>query len=432
MKIVKLNAENIKKLRAVEITPEGSVVKITGKNAQGKTTVLDTIFWAIAGSKNIQEEPIRHGETKGSIRLELDEMVITRTFTPGNSYLKVENKSGASFKSPQAMLDKLIGNLSFNPLAFAQASAKTQRDLLLNVTGFAVDLDHLEALAQVDAIRASDSPVETINAVYKTVFDGRTVVNRQLDAEKKVLAATVPVEKVAPVSVSDLMVDYRALQEQLRAAEAHNQEEAGLAAEVRAAMARVDELQAELHDAQQVLSDAKAMAAAWNPWEIPDVTAIETALATAETVNRQAQAWHEREQQVGQVQVLQAEADAYTNRLTAIKGYKEQLMAAARFPIEGLGFSSQGVTYHGVPFEQASSAEKLQVSLAMAMALNPTLRVIRVDDASLLDREHLAIIETMAREHDFQVWMELVDESGSVGVYIEDGQVVEGASHVAL
>ena len=115
MKIVKLTAENIKKLRAVEIVPQGNVVKISGKNEQGKTTVLDSIFWALGGTKAIQEEPIRQGETKASIRLELDDLVVTRTFTPGNSYLKVENKEGTSFKSPQAMLDKLVGKLSFDP-----------------------------------------------------------------------------------------------------------------------------------------------------------------------------------------------------------------------------------------------------------------------------------------------------------------------------
>jgi hypothetical protein len=32
MKIIKLKAENIKKLIAIEITPQGNVVKITGKN----------------------------------------------------------------------------------------------------------------------------------------------------------------------------------------------------------------------------------------------------------------------------------------------------------------------------------------------------------------------------------------------------------------
>ena len=57
------------------------------------------------------------------------------------------------------------------------------------------------------------------------------------------------------------------------------------------------------------------------------------------------------------------------------------------------------------------------------MALNPTVRVLRVTDGSLLDSENLELLAELAREHDFQVWVERVDESGTVGVVIEDGQV---------
>ena len=59
----------------------------------------------------------------------------------------------------------------------------------------------------------------------------------------------------------------------------------------------------------------------------------------------------------------------------------------------------------------------------MAMALNPEIRVIRITDGSLLDSGNLALIAEMADEHDFQVWIEKVDESGTIGVYIEDGAV---------
>lgn len=73
MKIIKLAAENIQRLKAVEITPPGHVVKITGKNEQGKTSVLDSIMYALAGTKSLPEQPIRQGESKASIRVELDD-----------------------------------------------------------------------------------------------------------------------------------------------------------------------------------------------------------------------------------------------------------------------------------------------------------------------------------------------------------------------
>lgn len=81
MKIIELKAENIKKLKAVEIKPSENLVKITGKNAQGKSSVLDAIFYAIGGKKAIPSKPIRDGETKGSIELDLGDYKVTRTFT---------------------------------------------------------------------------------------------------------------------------------------------------------------------------------------------------------------------------------------------------------------------------------------------------------------------------------------------------------------
>jgi hypothetical protein len=62
--------------------------------------------------------------------------------------------------------------------------------------------------------------------------------------------------------------------------------------------------------------------------------------------------------------------------------------------------------------------------MAIAMASNPELRVIRIKDASLLDEDNFAIVKEMAQEKDYQVWMEIVGGNGEMGVYIEEGEVL--------
>ena len=99
-------------------------------------------------------------------------------------------------------------------------------------------------------------------------------------------------------------------------------------------------------------------------------------------------------------------------------------MAAAAFPVVGLGFNDNGVTFNGVPFSQASSAEQLRVSVAMGLALNPTLRVVLIRDGSLLDDDSLAMVATMAAEKDSQVWIERVGHGEETSVVIEDGAVM--------
>jgi len=105
---------------------------------------------------------------------------------------------------------------------------------------------------------------------------------------------------------------------------------------------------------------------------------------------------------------------------------KAAKIAAAKMPVPGLSFGDGMVVLNGVPFDQASDAEQLRTSIAIAMALNPKLRVIRVRDGSLLDEESMKLLEQMADSKDYQVWIERVDGSGKVGFVLEDG-LVKGA-----
>jgi hypothetical protein len=83
------------------------------------------------------------------------------------------------------------------------------------------------------------------------------------------------------------------------------------------------------------------------------------------------------------------------------------------------------VLLNGIPFKQASGAEQLRASLAMAIALNPALRVIRIADGSLLDSEGLQLVAEMATKHDCQVWIEVVSDGDGFGFMIEDGEVAD-------
>lgn len=198
MKILQLTAENVKKLKVVEITPTTDFVQITGKNGSGKTSVLDAIFWALGGKEGIQDKPIREGAEKARIRLDLGDIVVERRFTQNGTSLTVENGEGARYQSPQAMLDGLIGELSFDPLAFAQMDARKQYDELKRVAKIEVDLDELERLNKAD-------------------YDKRTEKNREV---KELTARAGGFEFRFPETESP--VDVSALIEQLQNAAQHN------------------------------------------------------------------------------------------------------------------------------------------------------------------------------------------------------------------
>ena len=120
---------------------------------------------------------------------------------------------------------------------------------------------------------------------------------------------------------------------------------------------------------------------------------------------------------------FEASAEQYDNGIKEIDSRKVKLLQEADLPVPGLGVDDEGVTFNGVPFIQASAAERLRVSVAMAMAANPEVRVICIKDASLLDADSRKLLADMAAEHDYQIWYEVVGDGGPTGIVIEDGEV---------
>lgn len=418
MKIIRLNAENVKRLKAVEISPNGAGVQIVaGRNAQGKSSVLDSIWMALdwKNASKSTPRPVRDGEDRAQVRVDLGDLVVTRKWSNGNTSLVVESGDGTMRpKRPQELLDSLLGHLSFDPLEFTQQSGREQVQTLLGL----VDLPFDPAV---------------IDAERQSVYAERTEMGRDLARAKGALES-MPTPRAdlptAELSASAIMAEYEAARQEIQ--ECADSERLMLAAVEREKAARQAVLTAQQallaaqarHDAAAgEAAEARDAFAAFQREPEPDIDAIRERLAGVEDINAQIRAAKQYRAAKGQVNDLQSAYDEKTRALAALDKRKADGLAAARFPIAGLSFDEGGVTYNGVPFCQASSGEQLRVSLALAMAMNPTLRVIRITDGSLLDSENMDLIEEMASAEDFQVWIERVDESGACGVVIEDGQV---------
>jgi len=400
MKIIKFTAENIKRLRAVEITPDGTVQVITGKNAAGKSSVLDAIWLALGGgaASKTTTKPIRAGQDNASVRLDLGDLVVTRTWTGDKTALKVESQDGAKYSSPQGVLDSLVGRLSFDPLEFTRLDGREQVAALLDLVDLDVDLDQL----------ATDR---------KRAYEARTEIGREAKTlEGQVAGFGEPIKGVpeVEVSVSDLLAQFR------RADEANRSHQIMVRDQAREA-GRVSSLKSQLAAAEQNLAFVQNLLDT-SP-DIPDLDGIQAQIDSAEDVNSRVRTKAARAETEGRLTRARSNFAGITKTIAAIDQAKADALAGAAFPVEGLGFDDNGVTFEGVPFAQASSAEQIRVSLAMAMSLNPKLRVIRILDGSLLDADNMALIAGMAAAGDYQVWIERVSDDSGVGVVIEDGQV---------
>lgn len=403
LRIVSLTAENVKRLRAVEITPTGDVVTITGRNAQGKSSVLDAIWLALGGgtAAKATQRPVRDGEDHAKVTLDLGELVVTRTWAGGRSTLTVMSPDGATYNSPQRVLDALIGRLAFDPLAFTRLSAKEQRDALLDLVELNVDL------ASLDEQR-------------RALYDARTEIGRQ----GKALGSIPAIDETLPdveVSASDLIGQLRVAEQQTRANQEARDRLDLLVKRGQEVTEAISNLQAELTElaAQHQYLQAEVDSAATPA----DTTALEAQLAEVEQTNAAIRANAAAKLSAAEFDRLGVEYADHSAQIDALDKQKADALAAATFPVEGLGFDDGSVLFNGVPFSQASSAEQIRVSLAMAMALNPTLRVIRILDGSLLDSDSMQMIADAASSGGYQVWIERVTDPSESAIVIEDGQV---------
>lgn len=407
MKVISLTTTNFKRAKHVEIKPDpdGNLVIVAGKNGQGKSSVLDSIAAALGGANSkTTPKPIRDGEDRAEIILETEELTVTRVFTPSGSRLTLTSKNGAKYPKAQAKLDELVGNLSMDPLAFTLLDDKKQLAQLLDLVELPFDPEQLEA-------------------ERKQVFDERTAVNRRVKEFESALAqfGELPADLPASeVSVAELLGEYRAVQAELQEQQDDHSKLAFAEQKVKETKAAINRLQNELAAWE---TDVKNSQSAINIHRELDLDAIQSKIDGAEETNRLVRKAQERGALQFQHEAAKGQATSLTTKLDQIAQTKADGLAAAEFPVDGLGFTEEGVTYQGVPFKQASSAEQIRVSMAMAIALNPKLKVIRIQDGSLLDTDSLALIEETAQEHGYQIWLEVVGDDIEDAYTIIDGEV---------
>ena len=372
------------------------------------SSVLDAIWLALGGGKAAKETmlPIRDGEEKASVRLDLGDLVITRSWTKKGTSLKVANAEGATYSSPQSMLDTLVGRLSFDPLEFTRLSAKDQREALLGLVDLGIDIDELAR--QRNEIFAERSEVGR---------RGKAIGDVHVDDD-------LPVEET---SAQDIIRQIREAEAQNRQADDAMSDYEATTREVEQMEARVDALRQQLTDAEGSLyaaSQRKEMKLkAMKKFVKVDVSPLEDELEGVEELNQKIRANNAARKQAEHKADLRADYELLTEKLRELDERKASALAAAVFPVEGLGFDDTGVTYRGVPFSQASSAEQIRVSVAMAMAMNPKLRVLRIKDGSLLDDDAMTALREQVAENDFQLWIERVGDADEGAVIISDGEV---------
>jgi hypothetical protein len=406
MHILELRVNDVKRISVVEVRPDSPLVQIAGKNRQGKTSLLNSIGFALGGARMIQSQPIRSGHDEGSIVLDLGAYKVTRTFRRKGddeftTTLKVEAADGRRIDKQQDLLNTFLGDFTFEPLKFLKMAPKDQ---MVACRAFVPGVDF-------DAIEVAN----------KKDFAERTDVNRRKD-ELQTRADAIRL----PAGAVPAVVDLLALEDALERAGQTNADIAQRQSARTNADARIAQIDAEIARLTEEKTGLQQRLAAAPALPAPvDTTAIREQIAAGRQANETARLAAQRSELLEQAKAAAKQSADLTEAMKKRTADAAKAVAAAKMPIPGLGFGDGFVTLDGQPFDQGSDAEQLRASIAIAAAMHPKLKVICVREGSCIDSDGMKALAAYAEENDLQIWIEVIEATDGAGpaFIMEDGHL---------
>jgi len=408
--LVRAEVQNVLGIRLAEVKfdADGGLIVIGGENGAGKSSLLDALRWALDGVKPKGKEMLRHGADKGTVVIELagEVIEIKRSVTEKGAYLKATGANGAEIKSPQKVLDALIGTFGIDPTEFLLMTAEQQAKRVQEVMG--VDFSDLDA-------------------EHKRLFEERTIANRRVrDAEGELRNLPRPDgAPVEPVILSDLVA-------QLDVAEKAKRTHEGAVALLEEIKNNIEQVRTDIEEKkkqlEQLVQNHNSLLDTVNEGakELVDTAPLREKLKNAEAINARASAWKRRAEAEAKVKEFTDDVTEIEGRLDGISFDRLQRINNAPGKISGVSIDD-GVVYYladeeedGHPVSELSDGQRLRLAFEIAAAGSPDLKVMFLRHGALLDQKNRMAVAELAQDRGYTVVMEVVGANG-IDVLIEDG-----------
>lgn len=406
VKINTLELENVKRIKAVTLTPaENGLTIIGGRNGQGKTSVLDAIAWALGGDKFKPSGARRDTSViPPHLKIELSNgLVVERS--GDSSRLKVTDPNGK--KGGQQLLNEFVETLALDLPRFMSANSKTKADTLLKIIGVGDELHSLEAEEQ-------------------RLYNKRTEIGRIADQKEK-YAREMPVYPglpEEPVSASELIKS----QQEILARNGENQRKREKLAEIRREYnAKADELDRLTKRVEELKSDLETALKTAEALEDESTAEIEENIANIEELNAKIRANLDRERAKREAAEIRAQYDELTGKINDTRNERAALLNGAEMPLPGLSVEDGELTYNGAKWDCMSGAEQLKAATAIVRKLNPNCGFVLLDKLEQMDADTLREFGEWLKKEGLQVIATRVSTGSECALIIEDGESVTPA-----
>lgn len=407
VKINELEIENLKRVKAVQMTPSAAgLTVIGGNNNQGKTSVLDAIAWALGGNSFRPSQPHREGSVSDPyLHVVLSNgLVVERKGK--NSDLKVTDPTGN--RAGQQILDGFISKLALDLPKFMQASDSEKANTLLNIIGVK---DQLTALEKQE------------NDIYQE----RTAIGRIADQKKKYAEEQTyyPDVPQAPVSASELIRQ----QQEILARNGENQRKRDNLEHIKVEKRRLEMQIADLREKLEAM-EAQYKSCADNELTAEKTVAqlqdestseLEESIAQIDETNRKVRANLDKDKAEEDAKQYADQYNNLTKQIEDIRKQKKQLLDGAKLPLPGLTVEGGKLLYNGHPWDGMSGSDQLKVATAIVRKLNPECGFVLLDKLEQMDRNTLAEFGAWLEEENLQCIATRVSNGDECSIIVTDG-----------
>lgn len=407
LKINKLEIENVKRIKAVKVEPKADGLTIIGgKNNQGKTSVLDSIAWALGGERYKPSQATREGSViPPNLHLVMSNGLIVER-KGKNSTLKVTDPKGQ--KAGQQLLNEFVEQLALDLPRFMESSGSEKAKTLLKIIGVG---DQLTVLDQ-----------EEKELYNERLYVGRTADQKEKFAKEQPYYPEAPKELISP---SDLIKQ----QQEILARNGKNEEYRRNAVHMKA---EYDSLNIEIANLRKMLQEkteqyealSEALEAANKTVsELHDESTaeLEESIANIEEINRKVRANLDKDKAEEDARTYKDEYAALTKKIEDVRSKKTDLLNAADLPLPELSVKEGELVYKGQKWDNMSGSDQLKVSTAIVRKLNPECGFVLIDKLEQMDLDTLQEFGQWLEAEGLQAIATRVSTGDECSIIIEDG-----------
>lgn len=410
LKINKLEIENVKRIKAVKVEPSlNGLTIIGGKNNQGKTSVLDSIAWALGGERFKPSQATRQGSViPPTLHIVMNNgLVVERKGK--NSTLKVTDPSGQ--KAGQQLLNEFVEELALNLPKFMNSSGREKAQTLLQIIGVGDTLDTLEK--------------EEKELYNERLYIGRTADQKEKYAKEQPFYPDVPKELVSPTELIKQ-------QQEILARNGENQRKRDNLETLQYQCVRLNtdiaELEETLKEKRQALelveNDIEIAKMSVADLQDQSTAELEDSIANIEEINRKVRANLDKDKAEEDALHYRNQYNELTKKIDEIRDKEKKLLDTAELPLPELFVKDGELVYKGQKWDNMSGSDQLRVATAIVRKLNPNCGFVLLDKLEQMDIDTLQEFGQWLEAEGLQAIATRVSTGDECSVLIEDGYVV--------